>query len=175
MDILIGLYLQERALHESDLVTTHFAMNLIKDSISKQKQSKIKKVSLPQMKRVYTPTIRSIDLTELIHPSGKHKHFENALDTFLTENPCLQTVMLSCPKLPNYLLKHLVDTCVDLRELTLVGCHVIDAEHIRYVGSRSKKLTKLELNSKMYAKGLLTFEKLYFHNGTFFKYDILNI
>lgn len=40
------------------------------------------KVSLPQMKKVYTLTIRSIDLTLVIHPDRRQKHLENALYTF---------------------------------------------------------------------------------------------
>lgn len=137
----------------TDVVLNELSRNLIKDLKSKQRQLKSEKDSLPQMKSVYKPIIRSIDLEEIVHPNNKQKALENALDTFLTENPCLQTFKLSWPKLPNYLLKRLVDTCVDLRELTLVGCHVIDAEHIRSVGSQCRKLTKLELDGELYDKG----------------------
>lgn len=152
--MMISFYFAERVEREVELLMPEdILIDLTKDSKSKQRQSKVKKVSMPQNKRIYTPTIRSIDLTKVIHPSGKQEHLENALETFVTENPCLQTVKISWPKLPNYLLKHLVDSCVDLRELTLVGCRVIDAEHICYVGSQCMKLTKLELKSN----GLLTF------------------
>lgn len=144
--------LEEFSVH-TDVVLNELSRNLIKDLKSKQRQLKSEKESLPQMKSVYKPIIRSIDLEEIVHPNNKQKALENALDTFLTENPCLQTFKLSWPKLPNYLLKLLVDTCVDLRELTLVGCHVIDAEHIRYVGSQCRKLTKLELDGELYDKG----------------------
>lgn len=138
----------------TDSVPNELSRNLIKDLKSKQRQLKSEKESLPQIKRVYKPIIRSIDLEEIVHPNNKQKVLENALDTFLTENTCLQTFKLSWPKLPNYLLKLMVDTCVDLRELTLVGCHVIDAENIRYVGSQCRKLTKLELDGKIYVNGL---------------------
>lgn len=152
--LMIRFYFDSRFAQEFKLfMPADLLIDLTKDSKSKQRQSNVKKVSMPQNKRIYTPTIRSIDLTDVIHPSGKQEHMENALETFVTENPCLQTVKLSWPKLPNYLLKHIVDSCVDLRELTLVGCRVIDAEHICYVGSQSRKLTKLEHKSK----GLLTF------------------
>lgn len=137
----------------TDVVLNELSRNLMKDLKSKRRQLKSEKESLPQMKSVYKPIIRSIDLEEIVHPNNKQKALENALDTFLTENPCLQTFKLSWPKLPNYLLKRLVDTCVDLRELTLVGCHVIDAEHIRSVGSQCRKLTKLELDGVLYDKG----------------------
>lgn len=130
----------------TDVVPNELSRNLTKDSKTKQRQLKSEKVSLPQMKSVYKPIIRSIDLEEIVHPNNKQKVLEKALGTFLTENPCLQTFKLSWPKLPNYLLKLLVDTCENLRELTLVSCHVIDAEHIRYVGSQCRKLTKLELD-----------------------------
>lgn len=144
--------LEEFSVH-TDVVLNELSRNLIKDLKSKQRQLKSEKECLPHMKSVYKPIIRSIDLEEIVHPNNKQKVLENALDTFLTENPCLQTFKLSWPKLPNYLLKRLVDTCVDLRELTLVGCHVIDAEHIRSVGSQCRKLTKLELDGELYDKG----------------------
>lgn len=137
----------------TDVVLNELSRNLMKDLKSKQRQLKSEKECLPHMKSVYKPIIRSIDLEEIVHPNNKQKVLESALDIFLTKNPCLQTFKLSWPKLPNYLLKRLVDTCVDLRELTLVGCHVIDAEHIRYVGSQCRKLTKLELDGELYDKG----------------------
>uniref|UniRef100_A0A8W8P369 Uncharacterized protein n=1 Tax=Magallana gigas TaxID=29159 RepID=A0A8W8P369_MAGGI len=137
--------LEEFSVH-TDVVLNELSRNLIKDLKSKQRQLKSEKECLPHMKSVYKPIVRSIDLEEIVHPNNKQKVLENALDIFLTKNPCLQTFKLSWPKLPNYLLKRLVDTCVDLRELTLVGCHVIDAEHIRYIGSQCRTLTKLELD-----------------------------
>lgn len=144
--------LEEFSVH-TDVVLNELSRNLIKDLKSKQRQLKSEEECLPHMKSVYKPIIRSIDLEEIVHPNNKQEVLESALDTFLTENPCLQTFKLSWPKLPNYLLKRLVDTCVDLRELTLVGCHVIDAEHIRSVGSQCRKLTKLELDGELYDKG----------------------
>uniref|UniRef100_A0A8W8P275 F-box/LRR-repeat protein 2 n=1 Tax=Magallana gigas TaxID=29159 RepID=A0A8W8P275_MAGGI len=130
----------------TDVVLNELSRNFIKDLKSKHRHLKSEEECLPHMKSVYKPIIRSIDLEEIVHPNNKQKVLENALDIFLTKNPCLQTFKLSWPKLPNYLLKRLVDTCVDLRELTLVGCHVIDAEHIRYIGSQCRTLTKLELD-----------------------------
>lgn len=162
----------------TDSVPNELSRNLIKDLKSKQRQLKSEKESLPQMKRVYKPIIRSIDLEEIVHPNNKQKVLENALDTFLTENTCLQTFKLSWPKLPNYLLKLMVDTCVDLRELTLVGCHVIDAENIRYVGSQCRKLTKLELDGKIYVNGLPHLSEHFFSHISnywdFFKSMIFN-
>lgn len=137
----------------TDVVLNELSRNFIKDLKSKHRHLKSEKECLPHMKSVYKPIIRSIDLEEIVHPNNKQKVLESALDIFLTKNPCLQTFKLSWPKLPNYLLKRLVDTCVDLRELTLVGCHVIDAENIRSVGSQCRKLTKLELDGELYDKG----------------------
>nr|XP_022308484.1 uncharacterized protein LOC111114467 isoform X2 [Crassostrea virginica] len=115
-------------------------------TVSKHEKSKNEKMSSPSMTMVYKSKIRSIDLEDIYHPNNNQDALEHAFKVFVSMNPCLQILKLSWPKFPNYLLKHLVDTCGDLRELTLVGCLTIDAEHIRYIGTKCKKLQKLELD-----------------------------
>ena len=115
-------------------------------TVSKHEKSKNEKMSSPSMTMVYKSKIRSIDLEDIYHPNNNQETLEKAFKVFVSMNPCLQILKLSWPKFPNYLLKHLVDTCDDLRELTLVGCLTIDAEHIRYIGTKCKKLQKLELD-----------------------------
>nr|XP_022306081.1 uncharacterized protein LOC111112667 isoform X1 [Crassostrea virginica] len=115
-------------------------------TMSKHERSKNEKMSSPSMTMVYKSKIRSIDLEDIYHPNNNQDALENTFRVFVSMNPCLQILKLSWPKFPNYLLKHLVDTCDDLRELTLVGCLTIDAEHIRYIGTKCKKLQKLELD-----------------------------
>ncbi|XP_078328921.1 uncharacterized protein LOC111114467 [Crassostrea virginica] len=115
-------------------------------TVSKHEKSKNEKIRSPSMTVVYKSKIRSIDLEDIYHPNNSQDALENAFKVFVSMNPCLQILKLSWPKFPNYLLKHLIDTCDDLRELTLVGCLTIDAEHIRYIGTKCKKLQKLELD-----------------------------
>ncbi|XP_078330513.1 uncharacterized protein LOC111111767, partial [Crassostrea virginica] len=115
-------------------------------TVSKHEKSKNEKKCSPSMTMVYKSKIRSIDLEDIYHPNNSQDALDNAFRVFVSMNPCLQILKLSWPKFPNYLLKHLVDTCDDLRELTLVGCLTIDAEHIRYIGTKCKRLQKLELD-----------------------------
>jgi hypothetical protein len=99
------------------------------------------------IKRIYQPNIKSIDVQETHHPNHemRQQDLDNAFSAFIINNPCLQSLKLSWVKFPNHLLKLVVDTCVDLREITLIGCKLIDAEHIRYIGTQCKNLRKVEL------------------------------
>ena len=58
-------------------------------------------------------TIRSIDIEAIYHLNNNQGTLENAFKDFVSMNPCLQIFNVSWPKFPNYLLKHLVDTCDD--------------------------------------------------------------
>ncbi|XP_056002186.1 uncharacterized protein LOC125662696 [Ostrea edulis] len=137
---------QTQSTNESSISLKNLQLTDLRNH-TKSTQGKRKRVDqiLPSLKHIYKPNIKSIDLEEIDHPNNKQQDLENAFSVFITRNSGLQSLKLSWIKFPNHLLKLVVDTCVDLREITLIGCNVIDPEHVRCIGSQCKNLRKVEL------------------------------